>query len=410
MLNSGSPPVAASRAAPTTDLEVAVIGAGPHALSAAVHLRRRGVHARVFGEPMSFWRTMPEGMLLRSNLSATNLIEPAGPLSLSRYAQETGTPMPQPVPLSRFIEYGLWVAGNALPEIDHRRVDRLDAAPAGFTLMLADGEALNARRVVIAGGIAPFVRVPRGFDHLAADRVSHTAELRVPAAFSGRSVAVVGGGQSALECAALMAENGAREVEVLATAPAVVWLRGHSVKKALGRLGPILYAPTDVGPLWYSRLVAAPNVFRRLPRATQDRIAQRSIRPACSHFVRVRLGQVKVTTGVRVVAAKASAGGLELTLSDGTPRCTDHLMFGTGYEVDFARYPFLGAGIRRSVRLVDGYPVLTRGLESSLPGLHVLGAPAARSFGPIMRFVSGSWYAGSAVARRLGERDRIVRR
>lgn len=39
------------------------------------------------------------------------------------------------------------------------------------------------------------------------------------------------------------------------------------------------------------------------------------------------------------------------------------------------------------------------GLESSVPGLHFLGAPAAWSFGPIMRFASGGWYARSAAPR-----------
>jgi hypothetical protein len=45
--------------------------------------------------------------------------------------------------------------------------------------------------------------------------------------------------------------------------------------------------------------------------------------------------------------------------------------------------------------------VLGRGLESSVPGLYIMGAPAAWSFGPIMRFVSGSWYAGTAIARSI---------
>jgi hypothetical protein len=48
--------------------------------------------------------------------------------------------------------------------------------------------------------------------------------------------------------------------------------------------------------------------------------------------------------------------------------------------------------------------VLGPGLESSVPGLHFMGAPAARSFGPIMRFVVGTWYSAPAVARRAAGR------
>jgi hypothetical protein len=53
----------------------------------------------------------------------------------------------------------------------------------------------------------------------------------------------------------------------------------------------------------------------------------------------------------------------------------------------------------RSLRLVDGYPVLTAGFEASLPGLHFVGASAARSFGPLMRFVAGTGYAARALTR-----------
>jgi len=402
-----TPSPAASKRVAGHDVEVAVIGAGPHGLSAATHLRRAGVRAQVFGAPMGFWKSMPRGMLLRSNMSATNMIEPAGPLSLAAFAQVTGAELEQPVPLSDFIDYGSWVARTAAPGIDARTVPGVERVAGGFSLALDDGARVSAQRVVVACGIAPFERMPAGYEHLPADRVSHTAHHRDLATFAGRRVTVVGGGQSAFECATLLREGGAAQVELLVRAPAIVWLRGHGVKKALGRLGPIVYAPTDVGPLWYSRLVAVPDLFRRIPRRGQTRIARRSIRPACSYFVRVRLAEVRVSTGVEVVGAQVESDALRVSLSDGSVRVVDHLMFGTGYRVDVRRYGFLGDGVLADLRRVDGYPVLRRGLESSVPGLHFVGAPAAWSFGPIMRFVSGSWYAGRAVAREIAGRSSL---
>jgi hypothetical protein len=388
------------------DLEVAVIGAGPHGLSAATHLRRAGVQAHVFGYPMGFWKEMPEGMKLRSNMSATNMIEPVGPLSLASFTAATGTPIEQPVPLEDFIAYGSWVQQTAVPDVDERTVTALEREAGAFKLELEDGTRVSTPRVVIACGIAPFERIPEGFDELPAGRVSHTAHHRDLSTFAGQRVAVLGGGQSAFENAVLMHERGAAQVEVLVRKPNVVWLRGHGVKKAIGRLGPIVYAPTDVGPLWYSRLVEKPDlVFRHLPRPVQNRIAARSIRPACSHFVKVRLDGVRISTGVALVGAQADGDALRLTLSDGSTREVDHLMLGTGYRVDIARYPFLGERIVADIRRVDGYPVLGRGLQTSIPGLHIAGAPAAWSFGPIMRFVSGSWYSGRAVAREIAGRS-----
>ena len=54
----------------------------------------------------------------------------------------------------------------------------------------------------------------------------------------------------------------------------------------------------------------------------------------------------------------------------------------------------------------DGYPLLGPGFESSLPGLHFLGATAARSFGPVSRFVSGTTYAARALTRRIHWEER----
>lgn len=382
-----------------TDIEVAVVGAGPYGLSTTVHLRRAGINAQLFGNPMSFWEEMPNGMKLRSNMSATNLVEPAGPLSLKSYLAEIGDHQDWPVPLRRFIEYGMWVQRTGVPDVDRRRVTRLTRDAGAFRLDLEDGQSATARRVVMAAGIEGFKHMPPGFEHLPPDRISHTGDHSDLAAFASQRVAVVGAGQSAFECATLMYERGAKQVEVLVRGDDVVWLRSFSPMTLMGRLGPVAYAPTDVGPLWYSRLVATPGLFRRLPRETQRQVAHRSIRPACSYFVKVRLDEVRVSVGVRISAAQASEQGLRIALSDGRSREVDHLMFGTGYRVDVTRYAALGDDILRDLRSAEGYPVLRRGLESSVPGLHFVGAPASWSFGPILRFVSGSWYAGRSVAR-----------
>lgn len=391
------------------DIEVTVVGAGPHGLSAAIHLRRAGIAAHVFGEPMSFWRSMPKGMRLRSNLSATSMIERAGPFSLANYMNEIGEHFGHPVSLRRFVEYGSWVKRRGIPDLDTRQVTCVARNNGSFALNLSDGERLTARRVVVACGIAPFAQLPAGFDHLPPELVSHTGQHDDMAIFAGKHVVVVGGGQSAFESAVLMNERGA-ETEVVVRRTEVLWLRSWSPIHFMGRLGHVVYAPTDVGPLWYSRLVATPAVFTRLPRETQDRIAYRSIRPACSYFVKVRFDGIRLTTGTEVRSAEPSAGGLRLTLSDGSRREVDHLMFGTGYKVDVARYSFLGDSVLRDLSVVDGFPVLRRGFESSVPGLHILGAPAARSFGPIMRFVSGSWYGGSRLAQAVARRRRGFRR
>jgi hypothetical protein len=357
---------------------------------------------------MSFWQSMPTGMLLRSNWTATCIAEPYGPLSLDSYCTAAGVRFGKPVPLARFIEYGMWVQERVAPDVDRRLVERLDASESGFQLLLAGGDRLTARRVVVAAGIKPFANRPAFIEGVPRELASHTGDHQDLARFSGARVLVVGGGQSALESAALLHENGAR-TEVVVRDDHLNWLHGGKYHRMLGRLSPVLYAPTDVGPMGLSRLVAVPDLFRRLPRRIQEPLAYRSIRPAGAAWLPSRLRDIPIRLGRSITGATVQGGSLRVTFADGDVRTVDHLLLGTGYRVDITRYPFLSPSLLARVRQVQGYPVLSRGLESSMTGLHFVGAPAAWSFGPIMRFVSGGWYTGQALTRQVtavGERGR----
>jgi FAD-dependent urate hydroxylase len=389
----------------TPDTEVVVVGAGPYGITAGIQLRRAGISTTVFGEPMSFWRAMPRGMFLRSNWSATNIVQPTGELSLDAFVAETGRRIETPVPLDDFVRYGEWVQERALPDVQRRVVAGVSREQHAFAVTLADGDTVTAERVVVAGGVDPFAWTPPVFRSLPASLASHTNAHRDLSVFAGKDVAVVGGGQSALESAALLAAEDAR-VDVYVRRPSVVWLRGHGVKKRLKALGPVVYAPTDVGPLWYSRLVAVPELFCTLPHMLQDRIARRCIRPAGSDWVRRRLDRVPLHLGTAIASAAASGDRVELTLADGSTRVVDHILLGTGYRVDLARYGFLSDELVSSVATAGGYPKLGNGFESSVRGLHFVGAPAAWSFGPIMRFVSGTWFTGRRLAASFGSTAR----
>jgi FAD-dependent urate hydroxylase len=71
----------------------------------------------------------------------------------------------------------------------------------------------------------------------------------------------------------------------------------------------------------------------------------------------------------------------------------DHVLMGTGYDVDISKYDFLSPELLANVRKVGGYPDLGPGLQSSVPGLHFIGATAARNFGPLLYFVAGTAFA-----------------
>ncbi len=391
-----------------TDSDIAIIGAGPYGLMAAAHLGSADSFSIAgFGEPMSFWDDqMPEGMLLRSPYVACNIGDPDGKLSLPRYEEAIGERPVEPVPLTRFVDYGRWFQQQALPELSSERIREVARNGNGFNLTLENGERLHAGRVVVAAGIADFKWFPEVFRELPRGLVSHACEHDDLSVFSGTSVLVVGGGQSALESAALLAEAGA-SVEVAARAPEVSWLSRRWHHK-LGPVSRLLYAPPDVGPAGISWMVALPNAFRSMPRRLQTWMTRKALRPAGAGWLPPRMGTVTITSGIVAVQATERNGRAVVEFDDGSSREVEHVLLGTGYRVDVSRYPFLAGELVDQVEAVNGYPVLGRGFESSVDGLHFLGAPAAYSFGPLMRFVAGTEYAGRELVRGVLGRPRTV--
>lgn len=383
------------------DSYATIIGAGPYGLSAAAFMRAAGIEARVFGNPMSFWeQQMPKGMLLRSNWGASHIADPRGELTLDVFCEEQGRSCPKPIPLEHFVEYGRWFQQKAVPDLDSRGVRDVSRQNGGFQITLADGESFLTRRVIVATGIHKFIQRPLEFSSLPAALVSHSSDHQDLSQFKGRSVAVIGAGQSALESAALLRETGA-SVEVFGRRQHLNWVGLHPRLHHLGPLSRLLYSDRDVGPAGISRLVAAPHLFRRLPRGLQSRMAYRAIRPAAAGWLAKKIENLPITFGCRVISASVRGSKVQLRLDNGIEKSFDHVLLATGYRVDVAQYDFLSEAILREIATVNGYPLLRRGLEASIPGLHFLGKPAAWSFGPLLGFVSGAEFASRELVASL---------
>ena len=384
-----------------SDCDVAIIGAGPYGLSAGAHLKAKGCSVRVFGEPMEFWADkMPAGMLLRSPREASSISDPTKAFTLEAYEAASGKEPAKPLPIETFVEYGRWFRHQLGSDLDTRTVARVDQEKDGFRLTLQTGESFRTTRVVVAAGIGPFRRKPSQFRGIPQTHASHCYEGRKLAEFAGKKVAVIGAGQSALESAALLHESGA-EVEIIAQISKLRWIGMHSWLHHMGPISSILYSKHDVGPAGISRLVAAPNLVRHVPLPLRDKIRKRAVRAAGSRWLPPRLRKVKTTMGRGVETASVTGDEVSLKLDDASERRVHHVLLGTGYDVDIARYDFLSPELVQKVQQLDGYPALTGGFSSSVPGLHFVGATAARSFGPLLYFVAGTEFASSALAKNI---------
>jgi pyridine nucleotide-disulfide oxidoreductase len=350
---------------------------------------------------MEFWSShMPEGMLLRSPWEASHISDPQTTLTMDAFAAHLNSRIPTPIPLDRFVEYGLWFQQQAVPDIDRRRITRIEKDSNGFRLTLVSGEQFNSRRVVIAAGIESFARWPKQFEGLPREMVTHISNQRDVRRFKGKHVVVVGAGQSALESAALIHEAGG-DVEVIVRAANVHWLGWRARLQKLGPLAKLLYSPFDIGPAGVSRIVAIPDSMKYFPRGIQDAFRRRALRPAGARWLVNRCKDIPILTSSSVESTVPAGGKLRIRLNDGSVREADHVLLGTGYRVDVTRYPFLPQELSQNLTLVNGFPKLRPGFESSISGLHFLGAPSSWNFGPLMFFVCGTDYAARRLARHI---------
>lgn len=374
-----------------------VIGAGPYGLSAAAFLRAAGVKPVVFGNTMKFWRdNMPERMLLRSGLRDSSIASPNRSHPLERWASEERRELVVPIPIEDFRDYAHWYQRKLVPDVDPRKVEQVRRENGAFSLTLEDGEETHLDKVIVAAGLEPFPRVPTQLSALPSSVMSHSSQHSDLGRFRGQQVAVLGSGQSALESAAILRESGA-QVEVIYRAAAIKWL---SDPRNAGKQKRLRWrsAPTGICGPRSSWITAAPDLFRNVPSNVRERV-RGCAGPAGGYWLRERMAEIPMRAERTITSAMPVDGHLRLELSDGSERLVDHLLLGTGYHVDIRGYRFLAEELVKEIELSGGFPVLRPGLESSVSGLHFIGATAAWTFGPVMRFVTGSWYAAPAVTR-----------
>lgn len=172
---------------------VAILGAGPAGLAAAVCLQRLGVSFMVLERgtaPAAGLRRIDPEMEI---LSPTRLSLVPG---MRRHASDPRY-LTFPAYIERLerlsAEYRIAVRTGA-------EVTRVSRSDHGFSVFLRDGTALDCTHVISAMGIVSFPRLPARFDSTAARyHWLHSIDFRTRHLAEARRLLVVGGGQSAAE-------------------------------------------------------------------------------------------------------------------------------------------------------------------------------------------------------------------
>ena len=389
----------------TTD--VAIIGAGPYGLSIAAQLHERGVPFRIFGRTMETWRAhMPAEMRLKSDGFASNLYVGAG-YTLKAHCAEHGLAYDDlkiPVPLETFVGYGMAFQERFVPMLEEKRVESLRRRDGAFELTFEDGERMAATRVVLACGINEYAYAPPELESLDSSFWSHACAHRDLSVFEGKRMAVIGGGASALDVAAILHRHGAA-VSLVSRHP-VDFHRppGDAPRSLLDRMRrPHLGLGVSLRSTIYTLF---PNLFRHLPRRLRRHIVRTHLGPAGGWFVRDEVvGKVAMHPGYSLRSARRDVKGVDLRFADATGATlqlhVDHVIAATGYQVDLRRLKFLGRTLREAIETEDGAPVLSGNFESSVPGLYFVGGAAAAAFGPLLRFALGAGFTSKRMTAHL---------
>jgi thioredoxin reductase len=390
--------------------DVIVIGAGPFGLSISAHLRHRGIEHTIVGRPMNTWRAhMPLGLFLKSEPYGSAISAPTPGYDIATYAKLHGfddyVDRVGPLSLDRFLGYADWFTAQLVPDIRDLTVTNVVSTGDGFKVEFADESPVLARSVIVATGILPYAYLPAELSGLP-DLITHSAVHDRLDKFSGTRVAVIGGGQSSLQTAALLHEAGA-DVQVVMRGRHIVW--EDKREPDLSLVGRIRRPPVQLCEGYSCVVYNSPDIFRLMPESIRAQKALSTFPPSGAWWLQDRVeGVVDVLMNHRIVGAEPHGSGVRLRL-DGPERSSveaDHVIAGTGFRVDVAKLNFLSEGIQAALRKRINCPLVNRGGESSVPGLYFAGVNTAVSNGPGVRFISGTHGTSAHLARSVARRAR----
>ncbi|WP_044640117.1 NAD(P)-binding domain-containing protein [Risungbinella massiliensis] len=353
-------------------LDVIIIGSGPYGISLAAHGVANQLDYKLLGYPMDFWKNqMPQDMFIRTPHDFVSFSDARDELTIHQFAQETGTELVTPLPRPIFVKYAMWFARKSGVEFTPELVTSVQSHGEHYEVITESGQTFTTKNVIIATGVEHYKYIPEMFKNLPSSLVSHTSGYLNFTQFSGKTVAVIGSGQSAWEAAGLLYRKGAN-VELIYRRESANYAGGIADEIALRDLG---------------------DVFYQLP--IQEKEPEWGQSPeSVAHFLKPYVDGIVPVTGDTTIlkAEETEEGKLRLHLSNGSQREVDHVISASGFKINVEKVPFFQQDLLERITREQGYdqfPLLNETFESSVPGLYFAGPLSSHSHGPTFRFILG---------------------
>ncbi|MGH3943217.1 MAG: FAD/NAD(P)-binding protein [Pseudonocardiaceae bacterium] len=371
--------------------DLAVIGAGPHALTLCSYLLRLcpQLHERLVvvdpGGWLSSWQYRLDALgidRLRSHYTDHPHPDPYALWQFSRGHPQQQLGMHYTPGTALFADFcRTLVTDLGLGQVLRRgRAERIDTDPQGLCVNLADGTAVRARKVVFAANpVVP--RLPAWASGLAAQappgRIVHTEQLDVrELSLEGERILVLGSGLTA----------GQLTLHALAEGAHVVMATRDTLRVSVFDVRGCWQ-----GPPCLRGFHTEPDPRRRL-QWLQTALPGGSLTPLVAQTLReaAAQGTVELVEGCAIPGAVWSDDQWQITTGDRIWE-VDRIWLATGTTLGVDATPLLdGVAAQRPIKEAGGLPMLDRACRWPGTSLHVMGGLAGLQLGPFARNLIGA--------------------
>jgi hypothetical protein len=381
----------------TKRIDLAIVGAGPHALTLTTHLlqKRQSIRGRfsVFdpgGVWMSRWKQQFAALEIPHLRSPAVHHPDPNPFALRKFAESRPHELfpPYDLPGTQLFDdfcqnvLQVWqlqdqviplAVNNIQPLLHHLR--------PRFRLSLQDGQEVIARRVVLATGSAKS-QIPDWVNQIQTkypqDRLCHSQAIDLrKLQLAGKKVLIVGGGLTSGHLAVGAISHGAK-VHLL--------IRRQLAQKLFDA------EPGWLGPKYLKDFFAQSDWQQRFTMIQQARNGG-SMTPAIATQLRrqARSGNIKIDENCQVIKAQWLGENWLVECSDGSQHECDYIWLSTGTKFDVTTEPLLKDILAAyPTPIIQGLPVLDSCLRWPGCELFIMGGLAALQVGPTARNLSGA--------------------
>ena len=397
-----------------TKTDIAIIGAGPQALTLVTHLlqkkpkwRKRFIVIDPCGTWLTHWKQQFEGLEIAHLRSpAVHHPEP-NPYALRAFAENRTSELfpPYDLPGTQLFEdfcqaiIKSWQLSNSVYRGKVTRIIPLTSSKHRlFQLVLNDGHLLTASRVILATNHSQ-IHLPDWVTIIPStyptEKLCHSHQIKLAdLAIKGEKILLIGGGLTSGHLAIGATKRGAQVM--------LMTRRDLQIKLFDAE-------PGWLGPKYLKGFTSETDWHRRWQMIQQARNGG-SVTPEMMLQLNrlVRTEKVKLVENCQVKSAQWQDNHWLLTCSNGEKLECNRIWLATGTRFDVAKHPLLTDILATySGEIINGLPVLDQYLRLGNHELFLMGGLAALRVGPVARNLAGGRKASDLIVSGLTKHNLI---